>query len=81
MRPSRIFALVVAASALECDAWAQPAISAVLNGASYSAVVAPGAWVAIFGTPGRDFAECVGFIVEFAGKSIGQPEQCDGARL
>ncbi|MBZ5619594.1 MAG: hypothetical protein LAQ69_12855 [Acidobacteriia bacterium] len=50
MRFSRILAMVVAASALECEAWAQPVVSAVLNGASYSAVVAPGSWVTIFGT-------------------------------
>lgn len=50
MRLSRIFAVVAAVSALECNALAQPAVSAVLNGASYSAVVAPGSWIAIFGT-------------------------------
>lgn len=36
--------------ALSCVAAAQPAISAVLNGASYNAFVSPGCWVAIFGT-------------------------------
>lgn len=43
----RIFEALVLASAL---ASAQPSVSAVLNAASYSAVVAPGSWVAIFGT-------------------------------
>src|SRR5688500_11763762 len=43
----RILAL---AAALERVASAQPAISAVLNSASYTAVVAPGCLVAVFGT-------------------------------
>src|SRR6267154_1371648 len=30
-------------------AYAQPAVSSVLNAASYDAVVSPGCWVAIFG--------------------------------
>ena len=46
----RVFAVFLAAAALECTADAQPKVSAVLNAASYSAVVAPGTWVAIFGT-------------------------------
>ena len=46
----RIFEAVVLASALACVARAQPVVSAVLNGASYSAVVSPGCVVTIFGT-------------------------------
>ena len=45
----RTLAVLVLAGALGCVASAQPAVSAVLNGASYSAVVSPGCWVAIFG--------------------------------
>ena len=48
MRALRITALACSAAAL-CLAAAQPVVSAVLNGASYSAAVAPGCWVAIFG--------------------------------
>ena len=46
----RFLAMLAVLAALECVASAQPAISAVLNAASYSAVVAPGCWVAVFGT-------------------------------
>jgi uncharacterized protein (TIGR03437 family) len=49
MRSLRFAAIACAAAALQCVASAQPAVSAVLNGASYSAAVAPGCWVAIFG--------------------------------
>jgi uncharacterized protein (TIGR03437 family) len=41
--------MACAAAALQYVASAQPVVSAVLNGASYSAAVAPGGWVAIFG--------------------------------
>ena len=47
---TRVFAVVAALGVLAGVAPAQPTVSAVLNGASYSAVVAPGSWVAIFGT-------------------------------
>ena len=46
----RFLAVLSVLGALECVASAQPTISAVLNGASYTAVVAPGCWVAVFGT-------------------------------
>ncbi len=46
----RIPAVLVLAGALACVASAQPVVSAVLNGASYSAAVSPGCWVAIFGS-------------------------------
>jgi uncharacterized protein (TIGR03437 family) len=48
MRALRITALACSAAAL-CLAATQPVVSAVLNGASYSAAIAPGCWVAIFG--------------------------------
>lgn len=46
----KFLAVLSVLGALECVASAQPTISAVLNGASYTAVVAPGCWVAVFGT-------------------------------
>jgi uncharacterized protein (TIGR03437 family) len=46
----RFLTMLPVLAALECVASAQPTISAVLNAASYSAVVAPGCWVAVFGT-------------------------------
>ena len=45
----RILEVLVLTGTLACVASAQPAVSAVLNAASYSAVVSPGCWVAIFG--------------------------------
>ena len=38
-------AMVLAAPAV----WAQPSVSAVLNGASYSALLSPGCWAVIYG--------------------------------
>jgi uncharacterized protein (TIGR03437 family) len=38
------------ALAIAATCWGQPVVQAVLNGASYSGNVAPGAWVSIFGT-------------------------------
>lgn len=46
----RFLGIVAVVAALECVASAQQTISAVLNGASYTAVVAPGCWAAVFGT-------------------------------
>jgi uncharacterized protein (TIGR03437 family) len=46
----RTLAYFVVAGALAGVASARPVVTAVLNGASYSAVVSPGCWVAIFGT-------------------------------
>lgn len=45
----RILNVLALTVALASVASAQPAVSAVLNAASYSAVVSPGCWVAIFG--------------------------------
>lgn len=45
----RILDVLALTVALASVASAQPAVSAVLNAASYSAVVSPGCWVAIFG--------------------------------
>ena len=45
----RILNVLALKVALASVASAQPAVSAVLNAASYSAVVSPGCWVAIFG--------------------------------
>ena len=45
----RTFACLVVSGALAGVASAQPVITTVLNGASYSAVVSPGCWVAILG--------------------------------
>src|SRR5437016_4959698 len=42
--------IIMAAACAGSVAFAQPKVSAVLNGASYSAVIAPGTWVAIYGT-------------------------------
>ncbi len=51
MRIIKRAALMLASACLPgCIASAQPVVSAVLNGASYSAIVSPGCWVAIFGT-------------------------------
>jgi uncharacterized protein (TIGR03437 family) len=46
----RIAMIGLCFSLLAMDAAAQPSISAVLNAASYTATVAPGGWIAIFGT-------------------------------
>ena len=46
----RTLATVMLLVALASFAAAQPMVSAVLNGASYSAAVSPGCWVAIFGS-------------------------------
>jgi uncharacterized protein (TIGR03437 family) len=46
----RIIEILALTGTLACVASAQPAVSAVLNAASYSAVVSPGCWVAIFGS-------------------------------
>jgi len=47
---TKTLALISAACMAAGVASAQPVISAVLNAASYSAAIAPGSWVAIFGT-------------------------------
>src|SRR5947209_4556684 len=46
----RIFEGLVLASGLACVAPAQPVVSAVLNAASYEALVSPGCLVTIFGS-------------------------------
>src|SRR5438045_43072 len=46
----RIFEGLVLAGAFTCSASAQPVVSAVLNAASYSALVSPGCLVTIFGS-------------------------------
>jgi len=45
----RTINVLVALGLAQGLAWAQPAVSAILNAASYDAVVSPGCWVAIFG--------------------------------
>ena len=46
----RTLATVMLLVAFAFPAAAQPVVSAVLNGASYSATISPGCWVAIFGS-------------------------------
>lgn len=46
---SRMFLKAIAAATLIGAASAEPLVRTVLNGASYSAAIAPGSWVAIFG--------------------------------
>src|SRR5438477_11643979 len=46
----RIFEGLVLAGAFTCSASAQPVVSAVLNAASYEALVSPGCLVTIFGS-------------------------------
>src|ERR1700736_39897 len=46
----RILAAFVLASTFTCAASAQPVVSAVLNAASYDALVSPGCLVSIFGS-------------------------------
>jgi uncharacterized protein (TIGR03437 family) len=41
---------LVAVGAFTACCWGQPVVNAVLNGASYGGNIAPGTWVAIFGT-------------------------------
>ncbi|MGI8744748.1 MAG: hypothetical protein ACR2NN_19680 [Bryobacteraceae bacterium] len=47
---SKLLRLVTLLPVVAYAASAEPVISAVLNGASYNAVVSPGCWVAVFGT-------------------------------
>jgi len=47
---SRCGNILAALIAFTSIGWAQPVVSAVLNGASYSGNIAPGTWVSIFGT-------------------------------
>ncbi len=75
----RTLACLVVAAALAGVASARPLVTAVLNGASYSEVVSPGCWVAIFGNdlaPSRVSAETVPLPTTLGGVSVsvgGQP--------
>jgi uncharacterized protein (TIGR03437 family) len=46
---SRVIGILATLGLAQGLAYAQPVVSAVLNAASYDAVVSPGSWVAIFG--------------------------------
>jgi nicotinamidase-related amidase len=46
----RIQKLALLATAMASSAMAQPVVQAVVNGASYSANLAPGTWAVIYGT-------------------------------
>jgi uncharacterized protein (TIGR03437 family) len=48
--PTGVVRVVIATLAVGAPCLAQPVVQAVLNGASYSGSVAPGTWVAIYGS-------------------------------